>query len=396
MATEKTLNFSLERCEKKNKKLTKEEYQKRLLKKGITDIRLEGNYINTKTKTLFKCLHENCKMTWEATPNNILKGNGCPYCAGKKVIKGRNSLGDIKPDLVKYFVSPEVAFAIPKSTHKKYLLKCPYCGREKEKRIDDLFFQGFSCDCCSSSISYPNRLIRNILDQFQSEIDKLEYEWSPNWANRQRYDVYFEKNNNKYVIEVQGLQHYKRGWRDKRSLEEIQEKDLFKNNQAQAHGITPIIIDARKPTFSFIYENIKKSLLAELFSLEKLDKSFCQQKTSNNLVYEICKAYSENPEMSLSELSEEFHLCKNTIAKYLKEGTIAGWCHYLSKSQRKVKAFNPEGKEIGIFSSLKECQREIEKRYNVKVSNITRAIQRKGKNKGFSFEYYEEVVNNGN
>lgn len=42
-------------------------------------LRMIGYYpTNNKTKTLFEC---NAKHTWMATPNNILAGYGCPYCA---------------------------------------------------------------------------------------------------------------------------------------------------------------------------------------------------------------------------------------------------------------------------------------------------------------------------
>ncbi len=36
---------------------------------------------------------------WQAIIGNRLKGNGCPYCAGQKVLKGTNDLQTVNPIL---------------------------------------------------------------------------------------------------------------------------------------------------------------------------------------------------------------------------------------------------------------------------------------------------------
>lgn len=41
-------------------------------------ISLVGSYINSSTKAIFKC--EICSNQWEAKPNNVLNGHGCPTC----------------------------------------------------------------------------------------------------------------------------------------------------------------------------------------------------------------------------------------------------------------------------------------------------------------------------
>ncbi len=51
---------------------------------------------NSNKKAWWKCGkgHE-----WQATVNNRNKGNGCPYCAGQKVLKGYNDLQTVNPTL---------------------------------------------------------------------------------------------------------------------------------------------------------------------------------------------------------------------------------------------------------------------------------------------------------
>ena len=36
---------------------------------------------------------------WEISPNHRSSGNGCPYCAGQKILKGQNDLQTLNPDL---------------------------------------------------------------------------------------------------------------------------------------------------------------------------------------------------------------------------------------------------------------------------------------------------------
>lgn len=69
-------------CPKCGKRLilTKEDVIKRL--KVDNTIELIGDYINTSTKTLFKC--KQCNYVWEAKPNNIFNGKGCPRCKSSK------------------------------------------------------------------------------------------------------------------------------------------------------------------------------------------------------------------------------------------------------------------------------------------------------------------------
>ena len=55
--------------------LTKEIVNKRIYPRGL---RLVSDYMGTKAKSLFECEHGH---QWEATPNDVMNGNGCPFCA---------------------------------------------------------------------------------------------------------------------------------------------------------------------------------------------------------------------------------------------------------------------------------------------------------------------------
>lgn len=103
----------------------------------------------------------NCKERheWQASINNRVKGNGCPYCSGKSVLKGYNDLATVKPDYAKewnYEKNGDLTpYDITRSSNKVVWWKCikghewkaapnsrsgcPYCaGRKVLKGFNDL------------------------------------------------------------------------------------------------------------------------------------------------------------------------------------------------------------------------------------------------------------------
>ena len=62
------------------KKLTKEIVNERIAHRGIA---MTGNYINGKTKTEFACSEGH---VWDALPNNVTNGTGCPHCANRVLL----------------------------------------------------------------------------------------------------------------------------------------------------------------------------------------------------------------------------------------------------------------------------------------------------------------------
>jgi hypothetical protein len=57
-------------------RLTKDTVNERIADRGI---RLIGEYVNNRTKTLFQCSEGH---RWEATPGAVMSVSGCPHCAG--------------------------------------------------------------------------------------------------------------------------------------------------------------------------------------------------------------------------------------------------------------------------------------------------------------------------
>lgn len=379
------------------KQKTHEEFIGDFDKNGNPNIVVIGKSVNKKTKILVKCKIDGYE--WYAWPDNLLHGVGCPVCVGKVVIPNLNSVAALRPDLVRYFEDPADAYSITPGSTKKVNLICPDCGERRIMHMFDLSRLGFNCQVCGQYISYPNRLIRNVMKWFDAEVDCLQYEWSQRWTEKQRYDVYFEINNQKYVIEMQGRQHYENGWYSGEPLDAIVCRDKNKLRLAIEHNIIPIIIDARKSDDRFIIHNICSSLLSEIFDLSIVDWEQCKVDAAKNIIKQVCDYYCKNPNISITNLAKEHHIHKVTAMRYLKIGNEFGWCMYSTgmsnekhkqRMSKRINVFDRQMMLVCTYNSVSECAKLLSEIYGVLFTrtSIRRACIEDCKSyHGLYFEY---------
>lgn len=77
------------------------------------DVVIIGNYVNNKTKIKCKC--DICGNIWEVTPDNLLKGKGCPKC---RISHGEREIANI---LDKNNLKYEIQYAFSDCKHKRVL-----------------------------------------------------------------------------------------------------------------------------------------------------------------------------------------------------------------------------------------------------------------------------------
>ena len=303
-------------------------------------------YKNTQLKYYkYKC--NKCKYDegW-IKETELLHGQGCSCCNGKVVVKGINDIATTHPWMIKYFINVEDSYNYTYSSRERINFKCPNCGFEKEMIISNLYRFKFSCPNCSDGVSYPEKFIYNLLKQLKENNQLKDFVWqytskNNKWVDSYRYDFYFEKNNNKYIIEANGEQHYEYTGL-KRTLEDEQNNDKNKMELAIKNGIKPenyIVIDCRKSELDFIKNNIINSKLNDIFDLSSVDSIKIGRDSEKSLVKEVCdywKIYRNinNKNISSITLSKLFKLNSTTIVKYLKTGTKLGWCNYDSKEEQ--------------------------------------------------------------
>lgn len=302
-------------------KKTQEEFVEEM--NGVNNkILIIGKYKNNETKIKCKCLIDNHE--WDALPSNLLRGSGCPVCSKSCVKIGINDLNTTRPDISRLLLNYEDGYKYSQNSHVRINFKCPDCGEIINSTIKNVSVNGLSCPVCGDGISFPNKFARAFLKQL--DVSNLIFEYSPKWSNKLRYDNYFECNNNKYILEMDGSFHYKDNSMSHNSIENAMRIDSIKNEMAKSHGINIIRIDSRISSALYLKNEIEKSILNNIFDLSIIDWVKCEEYASNNMVKEICLYYEKHKRnTNAKELSKIFQLHYCTINKYIRIGKNVGW-----------------------------------------------------------------------
>ncbi len=355
------------------------------------NINILGTYKSTHKHVRCRCKIDGYE--WDAMPSNLLRGKGCPVCVGKAVDICINSLGYLRPDLLKYVLNNDDAYRFSEHSGKRIKCKCPICGFEKLVIIDNLSKYGFSCARCGDGISYPNKYFRAFIEQ--TNADNIQYEWQPIWAKPYLYDAYFTYLDKEYIVEVDGAFHIKDT--NFSSSQESKETDKIKDELANNHNITMIRINAYESNSDYISKQILKSELSEIFDLSSIDWNLCDVNAEKNLLFEVCKYYDNSDDKIIESVASKFKINRNTIARYLKLGAKIGLCDYTPKNsielalerRRKAVIVFDGNNKIGEYCSLEECARQLSIRYNKPFNSapMGHSIKTNKTYKGFVFKY---------
>ena len=313
------------------------------------DIEIIGNYINTSTKILCKCKSDN--FEWEATPNSLLMGSGCPKCSGN--IKNKTTVY-FKDELKK--INPNIELLGEyKGSKTKTLCKCLIDGFIFNMRPNALL-SGQGCPKCNGKMrltqkEYVDRLqdiLPNIevLGEYISQSKRISvrckidgYEWSPiagqlvggygcpecairNNANARR------KPQNEFISQ----------------LKAINPNVVIKGEYLNNH--TKILFKCEKHNNLFIASpnNVLKGRGCKQCGAE--NTALAQTKTHNQFVNDLFKV---NPEIivlgkyenSLTRILVGSVVCNHkweTIPSNLLQGTSCPKCN-ASKGERKIRRY---------------------------------------------------------
>lgn len=377
------------------------EYRLRKTKTGIINEKWYNYHCN-------ECGYE----SW-LVEGHLIEGNGCSCCNGKVAVLGINTIWDTDRWMCDLGVSEEDAKKYTYRSGKTIIPKCPNCGQVKNKpiSISNIYHHhSIGCKKCSDGISYPNKVMFNILDQFNII---FQTEYSPKWCRykfkeklrKGKYDFYFELDRKKYIIEMDGEFHKKDNKMNGQTKEESQYIDDEKDRLAHEHGIEVIRIDSNyESDLEYIKNNILKSKLNDLFDLSNINWLKVEEFALSNRVREACKLKYDDQDLTTVEIGEIMKLNYTTIQKYLKKGNKLGWCEYNPEEEMfkgKSKSGKMSGKPIevfrdniflGRFESCSELVRQSKKNFGVKLNNGCISIVCRGKAKqhlGFTFKYID-------
>jgi len=126
----------------------------------------------SKSKLSWRC---ELGHVWKVAPANRLGGQGCPYCANKKVLKGFNDLEYKHPEIAKQWhfernqkAATEVNFA----SNAIYWWQCEL-GHSYRQAVSNKTLKGYNCPYCS------RKLVMKGFNDLATEFPELSKEWHP-------------------------------------------------------------------------------------------------------------------------------------------------------------------------------------------------------------------------
>lgn len=226
------------------------------------DYSLFTEYVNTRTKIPVICKKHG---VFYVTPNNHLKGRGCPLCKGSKTSeKQRLPLKEVIKRIKdahgdKYQISDDFEY---KNNQDKIKLICPIHGEFHQNPFN--LWRGVGCPKCNKS-KLENE-VSLILDRNGVEYEEQKkFDWLKNFE----LDFYLPKH--RIAIECQGIQHFKpiQLFGGEEQLKQQIIWDDEKNSLCKENGIKIIYYtsnELRKNNSNYKYKLIseKKELINEI------------------------------------------------------------------------------------------------------------------------------------
>lgn len=307
-----------------------------------------SGYVNSSTNATFR--HNMADGTYHdfvMTPNSMISSKyNCPCCSGYQVYKGYNDFNTKRPELEQYLVNYQDGYKYTEWSSEELEWKCPSCGNIMKKKISYISKYGVTCPRCDDGYSYPNKFIYNSLLQIENQLDFLDREYRPDWCKYKYkdkncygiYDIYFEKNNKKFVIEMDGgLGHGNRSYTNsKTNRDELIFRDKEKDRLASEHNIKVIRIDCNYETndrYQFILNNILKSELSNILDLSKVNFNQSNTQSQQSLFIKAVELW--NLGENISQIKSELHIHESTVTSYLKSALKYNMCDYSVKESRR-------------------------------------------------------------
>lgn len=402
-----------------SKRLTIQEWEKRI-KVINPDMDLLTKELGEMSKTQTLVVHCNkCGATiersvrtlshWYNEYKNYDDKRWCPCCSGQEVFEGINDLATKRPDLMKYLTYKEDGKKYTQKSNAKISTTCPDCGNQKYIRVHNLTSQNYSCKMCKDSISYPNKICRELLKVLP--VGEFDTEYYDDWSMGKMYDGYFKLNKRKYLLEFDGLQHYEESNSMWRTLDWEIENDNLKDKLAKENNYILIRIDCRHSTFEYIKNQIYQSKLSELFNLDEIDWETIEKSSLNNKFIQIINYYKEHSNEYGIDIAKVFNVRDHTVYKYLKRADAMGLIKYDTKkpadivrerrsevfrraSKRVYSIYDSQMKLVKEFFLLADCARYLDELHpdkNYDKTSIGNSIKTNKPYKGYYFKVRKRI-----
>ena len=292
------------------------------------------------------------------------------------------------PELIKYFANIDDAYKYTSHSGKRVDMICPFCGTHRIQVVRVLTDEGLACPACSDGISFPNKLMYNILTQLQVDfINEVTHRTDGfDWiSNDYRYDFYVNIPNDPILIEMDGRFHTGSFFQ---TYTETHETDVIKDLMAKNNGFRVIRIDCAyckmHDRFEYVQNSILSSELNYILNLHNVDwnKAYTLASTSN---VKLAADLWNTTDFCSSDIAKHIGVSVCTARSYLTQAAKLKLCDYNSKkaaqrtyykhpwstpaknNKNKVKpiALYKDGDLLNVFLGVVDLDRQSEALYGV-------------------------------
>ena len=354
---------------------------------------ITDRFRENRKKYKVKCLL--CGYEFIREESEVKRKRGCPCCSGQIVVRGINDMWTTNPELARLLANPDDGYKYTEHSNQILEWKCPDCGELIYKTAGTVNERGLGCRSCGTGISYPNRFMFNLLRELNVN---FKSEKTFNWSEGRLYDFYLEDYN--YIIEAHGMQHYEYcGFPI--SVDEQQKIDKYKEKLANKNKIDKyIVIDCRYSDPEYIMNNVKNSLLGQMFDLSSININELDKRSKIKMIFEIAELYKNG--MVVSEITKIYDLTDVAVYNYLHKAEKMGIIKFDHKRSNKLRSDNGQSTyyqnhstpikclENGYyFGSLALIELESEKIFGKKIlkSCVCVALKNNKQTYGYTFEY---------
>lgn len=344
--------------------ITKEQFIKNVRNKNPKANSIDFNGEFTGINNPINCTCRIDGYSWNPVAYSMYR-NGCPVCANKIIIKGINDLWTTHPHIAKLLTNEEDGYNVTFGVAKKKMFTCPCCGSHVIQVVNEVVKRNrISCKSCDDNISFPNKVMYNLLTQLDIDFEtEKTFDWATNInGNKVKYDFFIENKNT--IIEMHGIQHYLRPVnKNGRKLNQEQENDRFKQEVALNNDINNyIVIDARYSECDYIKENIIKSELSKILNLTNIDWEEVFLKSSESFIPQIANLWNDG--MNITNICSKTHFTRSFIRKCLIKAAYIKLCDYSPTKSINRKIHNISKKVICIedkqvYESIEEAGKAL-------------------------------------
>lgn len=332
-----------------------------------------------------RCLTDN--YIYEVDEYSLNKGySRCAVCKNIKIIPSINDIATTHPHLIKYFANKEDSTKYSYGSNKKCVFRCPICGEEKTMTISEFVIDGFSCPFCSDGWSYPNKFAHELFSQLSNQLTLYDYEYSPDWAGKYKYDNYIQLlNGEKYIVEFDGALHYIY----------TDNSDAIKDELAISQNISVIRVDCFYSHVSNRFQHIKNNVIKELghiLDLSMVDWGKCDLVGNTSKYVMAFECYNKSKYISLEYVCKKVGIHKSTAIEYLKHAHEMGLCVYDGKSKNRdprimaVAMYSLDGELLNVYRSYDQLKEQNPDK-DWSLTMIRRSVvQGTGEYKGYIFK----------